>query len=248
VFGPIDLAAVFEVMALEPTEGRFAAPPEVWALAAVGDETVAQAEARASAVMEGCRAPWWIAGGWALELHAAAVHRPAIRPHADLELAALRRDERAVFDQLAGWQRWAVVRPGVLEPSDGEALPAGVHQLWAWSGSSRSPRPANVAADPTRLEILFEESAGDRWRYRRQPAIARPIAELGAVTARGVRFLRAEIALLYKAKHLRFKDQRDFAATLPLLDDAARTWLATALDQVHPGHPWRPALAASSRP
>jgi hypothetical protein len=48
--------------------------------------------------------------------------------------------------------------------------------------------------------------------------------------------------LLYKAKHLRFKDQRDFEASAPTLDAAARAWLATALAQAHPGHPWSPAL------
>ena len=99
-------------------------------------------------------------------------------------------------------------------------------------------------ADPTLLDFLLEEADGDRWCFRRQPAIARPLAEIGASTARGVPFIRPEIALLYKAKHLRFKDHRDFEASAPTLDAAARAWLATALAQAHPGHPWSPALNA----
>lgn len=243
VFGPIALDAVFEVVSLEPVEGRFAVPLEVAALAAVGDWTAERAEARATAVMAGYSAPWWIAGGWALELHAAMAHDPPIRPHADLEIAVLRRDQRALFEQLAGWQIWTVVRPGVLEPWDGAALPADVHQLWARRGSSLPSELGQIAADPTRLEILFEASDGDDWQFRRQRSIARPLAELGALTTRGAGFLRPEIALLYKAKHLRRKDERDFAATLPLLDATSRAWLATALDRVHPAHAWRTALA-----
>jgi uncharacterized protein (DUF952 family) len=243
VFGPIDTAAVFEVAALEPgADGRFDLQLQVTALAAVGDWTVEQAEARAAAVMAGCRAPWWVAGGWALDLHAAARHGDRLRPHADLEIAILRRDQRALFDHLAGWQLCAVVCPGVLEDWDGQTLPPAVHQIWARRGPRLPPRPDRFVADPTLLEILLEEADGDTWRFRRQPSIARPLTEIGASTSRGIPLIRPEIALLYKAKHLRFKDQRDFEASAPTLDAAARAWLATALAQAHPGHPWSPAL------
>ena len=43
--------------------------------------------------------------------------------------------------------------------------------------------------------------------------------------------------LIYKAKAVRPKDQADFAATVPLLDAAARRWLADALARAHPGPP-----------
>src|SRR5262245_25609536 len=110
VFGPINLAAVFEVVALRPGGGgRFDVPVEVPALAATGDNTVEQTETRAVAVMDGYRAPWWVAGGWAIELHAARAHGRQIRPHPDLEISILRRDQRALFDHLVGWQLCAVV-------------------------------------------------------------------------------------------------------------------------------------------
>ena len=57
-------------------------------------------------------------------------------------------------------------------------------------------------------------------------------------TADGIPYQRPEIALLFKAKHTREKDQADFDAVLPLLDPDARAWLADALELVHPGHPW----------
>jgi uncharacterized protein (DUF952 family) len=242
VFGPIDLDAVFEVAALEPGDGRFGAPPAVIALGVVGGSTMEQAEARAMAAMAGCRTPWWVAGGWALELHAAIARDRRIRPHADLEIAILRRDQRALFDHLAGWQLCAVVGPGVLEDWDGRTLPADVHQIWARCGAPRKPDPHHFAADPTLIEILLEEAEGDRWRFRRRLSISCPIAKLGSTGAGGVPFIRPEVALLYKAKHLRFKDQRDFDASAPSLDATARMWLAAALEEAHPGHPWGPEL------
>jgi hypothetical protein len=51
--------------------------------------------------------------------------------------------------------------------------------------------------------------------------------------------VRPEIALLFKAKGSRFKDQRDFDRALPHLDWTARAWLRAALAKAHPGHAWR---------
>ena len=246
VFGPINLSAVFDVVALQAAaDGGFDIPLEVPALAALGDRGVAQTEARAVATMDGCPAPWWVAGGWAIELHAASTHGREIRPHADLEISILRRDQRAVFDHLVGWQLCAVVSSGVLEDWDGAILPSSVHQIWARRGPLLPPRPEHFITDPTFLDILLEEADGDLWRFRRQRSIARPLAELGAVTLRGTPFIRPEVALLYKAKDLRFKDQRDRDASIPMLDAAAHAWLATALEQAHPGHPWSQILAGS---
>jgi hypothetical protein len=58
------------------------------------------------------------------------------------------------------------------------------------------------------------------------------------ITAHGVPVVAPEIALLFKAKAPRFKDQRDFDRVLPHLDRSARSWLASALEQAYPGHPW----------
>ena len=58
----------------------------------------------------------------------------------------------------------------------------------------------------------------------------------------GVNYLRPEIQLLYKAPGFRLRDQRDFDASLPLLDAERRRWLRSALTTAHPGHPWIDAL------
>jgi hypothetical protein len=131
-----------------------------------------------------------------------------------------------------------VVRSGVLEDWDGQLLPSTVHQIWARRGPLLPPLPSYFVTDPTFIDILLEEADGDLWHFRRRHAISRPLADLGAVTSRGTPFIRPEVSLLYKAKHLRFKDQRDFDATASTLDATARAWLAAALDEAHPGHPW----------
>ena len=47
-----------------------------------------------------------------------------------------------------------------------------------------------------------------------------------------------EVQLLFKAKTVRAKDERDFADAVPLLDDAQRQWLRDALQVAHPEHQW----------
>lgn len=249
VYGPIEPNAVFEVGALTPgVDGRFAVDLQVIALGAFGDAMASETAARARAAMAGLTAPWWVAGGWAVELHLARTTRARSRPHADLEIAILRRDQRALFDHLTRqqttWQLCPVVRPGLLGTWDGSPLPPTVHQIWARHGAPIEPRAAAFAAEPTHLEILFEEADGERWRFRRQPEVERAITDFGAIDADGTPFVRPEVVLLYKAKHRRYKDERDLAAVAPTLDGAARAWLVAALDRTHPGHPWRTLLQA----
>ncbi|MGW4972881.1 nucleotidyltransferase domain-containing protein, partial [Streptomyces albidoflavus] len=56
--------------------------------------------------------PWWIAGGYAVEL---AVGR-AFRGHADIDVLLLREDQLAAQRALAGWEWWAADPPGTLRP------------------------------------------------------------------------------------------------------------------------------------
>ncbi|MFE9499797.1 hypothetical protein [Streptomyces collinus] len=43
--------------------------------------------------------------------------------------------------------------------------------------------------------------------------------------------------LFYKAKARRDKDETDFEAVLPLLEEAQRVWLAKAIKVIAPDHP-----------
>jgi len=94
---------------------------------------------------------------------------------------------------------------------------------------------------PAMPGFLLEQSTTSRWVFRRYPVVTRPLAQVATTTSDGVAVLRPEIALLFKAKATRFKDQGDFDRVSPL-DEAARLWLASALEQAHPGHTWRDRL------
>lgn len=184
---------------------------------------------RAGALLGGFDAPWWIAGGWAIDLFLGR----QTREHGDLDVAVLRGDQERLRRHLADWDLH-VAHDGALTPwAAGDWLAAPRHQFWA------RPRPDAGWA----LEILLEDHTGDEWIFRRDASVTRPFTQFGRTTADGVPYICAEVALLYKASAPgEERNARDFDAAAPALDAAARAWLRGAVDALYPAHAWLPRL------
>ncbi|SDM94583.1 hypothetical protein [Allokutzneria albata] len=186
------------------------------------------APAEVAAWFAGFPGPWWIAGGWAIELalNPSTVDSPTSRPHGDIDVMVLREHHLGAHHALPGWELWAADPPGTLRPwPPGQALPTTVHDVWC--------RPGPEA--PWRVQIMIDESAGEEWISRRDNRIRRPLAELGAIISDGLPFLRPEIQLYYKSRDPRDKDEQDFAVVAAHLTAAQRRWLREA---IAPDHPW----------
>lgn len=180
------------------------------------------------ALMRGLAAPWWVAGGYAIEL---AVGR-AYREHGDVDIALLRRDQIAVRRLLDGWDVHAAVVPQTLRPwALDEVLPEQAHDIWVREHPD----------GPWRFQLMLDEADGEEWTYRRDPRIRRSLSGL-IVEEDGFHRLAPEVQLLYKSKGMRPKDEADFEAVLPLLSDGQRRWLDEALETEHTTHPWRERL------
>ncbi|MFF1921661.1 nucleotidyltransferase domain-containing protein [Streptomyces sp. NPDC058221] len=179
------------------------------------------------------RTPWWIAGGYAVEL---AVGR-AFRDHGDIDILLLRGDQLAVQQVLPDWEWWAADPPGTLRPwRPGEILPPHVHDIWCRPGP----------AEPWRVQFMLDDTAGDDWVFRRDARIRRPLDRLGAVSGDGVPYVVPEVQLLYKSGSRRPKDEQDFEAALPVLGDDARSWLTETITLAEgAGHPWAARLRAA---
>jgi hypothetical protein len=89
--------------------------------------------------------PWWIAGGYAIEL---AVGRP-VRDHGDIDVMVLRHDQIRVQEALHGWEWWAGDPAGHPAPwRPGEHLRAGFHNVWCRPGPG----------EPWHVQVMIEES------------------------------------------------------------------------------------------
>lgn len=100
---------------------------------------------------------------------------------------------------------------------DGSTVELPFHQVWARQGPRRPSTAQQFAAGPTMLGFLLKQSGAGRWMFPRHPAITRLLHQVGATTTNGLPYVRRDIALLFKAKKPRFKDQRDFDRILPSL-------------------------------
>ncbi|MBX5460934.1 MAG: amino acid transporter [Steroidobacteraceae bacterium] len=174
--------------------------------------------------LAGVATPWWIAGGWAVDLFVGY----ASRPHEDLDVGILRKDVMTVLRALPEWEifeakdgQLTFLKPGAQPRSD-------VHSLWC-------RRTGEVGWS---LELMLEESDGEYWTYRRDRRIRRHLEGVITHDSQQTPFLVPEVQLLYQAKANRPKDDADFDLVVHRLSESGRNWLQRALGMTIPTHKW----------
>jgi hypothetical protein len=173
--------------------------------------------------LTGLAAPWYVAGGWALDLF----RGEQTRPHSDTEIAIPAASFPEVRDRFPGYVFDGVSTGRLWEDAAPDVL-AATHQTWL-----RDPATGNYLVD-----VFREPHDGDIWICRRDETIRLPYREIIHHTRDGIPYLAPEFVLLFKAKHLREKDQADFEGTLPQMTPDQRETLAELLARIHPGHRW----------
>jgi aminoglycoside-2''-adenylyltransferase len=175
-------------------------------------------------------APWWVAGGWAVDLFLG--HQT--REHADIEIAVLREDQLVLQRTLAGWDLRIADLGSLTEWGRGVPLPSDKHGIWGREPGLR---------DAWQLEITLERSERERWIYRRDERVGLSLADLGMRDALGIPYLTPEVVLLYKSKSPRPRDDADLHHVLAHMRVAQRRWLADAIATIDPEHRWLEELA-----
>jgi hypothetical protein len=183
-----------------------------------------------AAKLAGVAVPWCVVGGWAIDLWLGR----QTRPHEDIEVAIPRTHFAELRDHLAAFELYVVGQGEVRELPPGQLPPADKHQNWVLDGAAAS----------WRVDVMLDPGDSQTWVFRRDERICAPRSRMVAMRG-GIPYLQPEGVLLFKAKGLRDKDEADFRACLPVLDPERRTWLAQALELVHPGHPWIERLRTS---
>lgn len=168
-------------------------------------------------------APWYVAGGWAVDLFRGT----QTREHGDIEIAIPAARFPEVRNRFPGHVFDAVDSGRIWENATQDVL-AATHQTWL-----RDPATSNYL-----LDVFREQHDGDTWICRRDETIRLPYSDIIRHTPDGIPYLAPELVLLFKAKHARRKDQADFDETVPRMTPAQRQTLAELLARAHPGHHW----------
>ena len=174
--------------------------------------------------------PWAVAGGWAIELFCGLGALPS-RPHKDIDIAVLRRDQLALqaHPTRRGWSLEIAVK-GTLTPwAEGEYVDLPRHIVWCRKSGH----------DPDLLEALFDEADATRFLVRKDPSITLDLDRAYLRSASGLPLLAPGIGLLFKSTSADDTDSAaDFPLAAPLLEPAQRAWLAAAIAKLSPRHCW----------
>lgn len=168
--------------------------------------------------------PWYVVGGWALDLW----HGYQTRDHEDLEFCILSEDVDLFRAQLSELD--------FFEVDNG---------TFAYLAPEMRPRPETYqlwGADTTnvcwRVDMMIEHGTPENWIYKRDPSFRLPRSTVVRETPSGIPYLAPALVLLFKAKHIRPKDAADFQAALPKLYDQEKADLRCWLEAMYPGHEW----------
>jgi hypothetical protein len=154
-------------------------------------------------------APYWIIGGWAIDL---AVGR-VTRDHRDVDVMMLERDKHALWSDLTevDVESTGPLRPGRLVLR-----------------SDKLPLPT---------EVFLSKATGRSLVYRRGTySVTRELADITRYRD-GIPYLAPEVVLLFKVRSKAARDQHDVEAALPLLDAGQRSWLHDTLNLLPQGKP-----------
>lgn len=159
------------------------------------------------------RVPWWIAGGWAIDLAAGRISRD----HHDIDVMLLERDEHALRSDLTGVDFRLIVGPGEREQPwlPDRHLIAGPDRVRLISPELPMP-----------TEVICGAAVGRSWVYHRgRPgSTTRPLDKI--TQRRGpIPYLAPEVVLATKFLDNRPKDDADFHTVAPHLTDDQRQWL-----------------------
>jgi len=181
----------------------------------------------AAALLDGYAGAWWVVGGWAAQAFSGVS-----RAHEDVDIAIQRVDlgdfRRHLADRMHIWRNDSGTLSPVMAADPDDGFPMDFLQLWL----------RRDAASPWEYDIICDPGERGQWVNRRLPPMTLPLDVATWVDADGIRYINPQILLLFKARMAKPKDEADFSAIAPLLDERQRTWLRDTLAQVHPGHPW----------
>ncbi|NJO81353.1 MAG: amino acid transporter [Blastochloris sp.] len=180
-----------------------------------------------SALMADLSCRWGICGGWALDLFTGTLSRP----HKDIDIAILRRDQLVLQTYLyeRGWTLEKAHAGNLSLWLPGEYLTLPTHGIWC----------NQAHFEPNFLEVLLNEATDTHWLFRRDQTITCGLEQAFLFSQSGIPILAPEIVLLYKSKYVADEHTvADFQNVLPLLDTNRRHWLCDALFTLNPDHPW----------
>jgi len=162
--------------------------------------------------------PWFIAGGWAIDLFLGR----ETRNHDDIEIGIYRKHQMQLYRYLEKYKKYYIdnrSRVGIHEKREWnkEYLRLPIHELY-------------VEYRDLEIEVLLNERDNTSWIYRRNEKIKREEKKVILFTDKRIPYLCPEIVSLYKTKDIRDKDIQDIGNAYSKMNEDQKEWLVESIE------------------
>jgi len=162
--------------------------------------------------------PWFIAGGWAIDLFLGR----ETRNHDDIEIGIYRKHQMQLYRYLEKYKKYYIdnrSRVGIHEKREWnkEYLRLPIHELY-------------IEYRDLKIEVLLNERDDTSWIYRRNENIKREEKKVILLTDKRIPYLCPEVVLLYKTKDIRDKDIVDLENVCSKMNDEQKKWLVDSIE------------------
>ena len=168
---------------------------------------------KVKSIMDKFGYPWFIAGGWAIDLFL----DKETRVHSDIEIGIYRKHQMHLYRYFESSKKYFInnkSRIGKHEKKEWnkEYLQLPIHEIY-------------VEYKGLELEVLLNERDEDNWIYRRDKEIKLDEKRVILFTEKRIPYLCPEAVLLYKTKELNDKDCKDIVNASKKMNETQIKWL-----------------------
>jgi hypothetical protein len=174
-------------------------------------------------IMENCKFPWYIAGGWSIDL---AIGRKT-REHKDMDIVVFREYIQDVLDYFKDWEI-------------GVAIP-GENRLESVENKKQVMQPRyclHISNETDFVEVLLTDRMNTHAIFRRNPSITIPLKDFIKTDSMNRSYITPEWQLLFKSKSPRDYDEQDYINSISYLSNRQKEWLKQSLVETDASYEW----------
>jgi hypothetical protein len=162
--------------------------------------------------------PWFIAGGWAIDLFL----NKETRVHDDIEIGIYRRNQMQLYRYFDKYKKYYINNRSRI----------GIHERLEWNKEYlRLPiHELYVECTGLEIEVLLNERDDNKWMYRRNDQITLDEKKVICFSEDRIPYLCPEIVLLYKTKEMRNKDIDDITNAIGKMDESQKKWFIDSIE------------------
>jgi hypothetical protein len=161
--------------------------------------------------------PWFVAGGWAIDLFLGG----ETRPHGGVKIGIYRKNQMQLYRYFGSQGKYFI--------DNRSRVGKRVRREWKKEYLQAPIQELHLEQDGLELEVLLNEKDGDDWVYGGSGKVRLGEERLVLLGDGDIPYLCPEVVSLYKTRDMRDKDVADIAKAMAKMGGAQRKWLVDSI-------------------